>query len=176
MTDPIAELVSLHLPSEPATTAELFADGMRSYHEVFKTHRDKAMHYQALPEYQNLQHTVMTVPRDQFWPYTPFFRKMVAAMIQELFKTKITSLAFNPVSMAQTLVFVDEHQNRWIMTVEEDPSDLSLNKITVFCPRSNTPTITVGIQVQCPFKQLNDPAFASSGLSIMTHDVSAWFS
>lgn len=176
MTDPIAELFSLHLPSEPVTTAELFADGMRAYHKGFKTYRDKAMHYEALPEYQNLQHTVITIPRDQFWPYTPFFRKMVAEMIQELFKTKITYLGFDPVSIAQVLVFVDEHKNRWIMTVEEDPSDLSLIKITMFCPRSNTPTSTVGTQVHSPVKQLNDPAFASSGLSIMTHHVSAWFS
>ena len=172
MTDSIAEIFTQHLPSVPQTVANEFASGMRSYYELFRTYRERSMNYEALPEYQNMQHTVMTVPRDQFWPYTPFFRKMVALAIQDLFKTKITSLSTNSVDITQLLIYVDKHANRWIMTVEECPPDECLLKISIFFPRANTNIAVVGRPT--PMNEIKDPAFGSSGLAILTMDVSQW--
>lgn len=172
MTDPITEIFSKHLPSIPSAIADEFAQGMRSYHTAFKSHRDVAMNYEALPEYLNAQHTIMEVSRDQFWPYTPFFRKSVSLAIQEVFKTRITSLGTNSVAIAQTLIFVDEHSNRWIMTVGESPLDPDMNRIYMHFPRGNTPIFIVGIQT--PIKKLNDPALANGGIAILTSDTSHW--
>lgn len=172
MTDSLADIFSKHLPSIPQMVADQFAQGMRSYHELYSSYRDKAMNYEALPEYQNVQHSVMSVARNEFWPYTPYFRKIVALTIQDLFKTKIISAGFNPVSMEQTMFFVDEHNNRWLMTVTECPSDPCLNQISIFCPRANTPTSVQGVSL-C-FKKLNDPAFAKTGMALIVCDVAHW--
>ena len=172
MTDCLADIISRHLPSEVGIVAGGFCEGMRSYHELYKSFRDKAMNYESLPEYQNAQHCVMTVGRNEFWPYSPHFRKAVALMIQELFKTRIISVGFNPVSMEQTMFFVDEHNNRWLLTVTECPSDPCLNQISIFCPRANTPTSLHGVSV-C-LKKMNDPAFAKTGMAIIVSDVACW--
>ena len=173
MTDCLADIFSRHFPSKVGTVAGgIFADGMRSYHELYKSYRDKAMNYESLPEYQNVQHCVMTVGQDEFWPYSPHFRKTVALTIQELFKTKITAVAMSTVSMEQMVVFVDESGNRWIMTLTECETDSCLNRICMFCPRGNTP---VSVQtVPRSLKQLNDPAFGKNGLALIVCDVSGW--
>jgi hypothetical protein len=172
MTDPLADIFSKHLPSVPQIVADQFAQGMRSYHELYKSYREKAMNYESLPEYQNAQHSVMTVPQDQFWSYTPHFKKIVALAIQDMFKTKIATLGVSTVSIEQTFVFVDEHTNRWVMTLTESPLDPCLNQISIFFPRSNTPIIVQGIQT--PIKQVNDPAFAKSNLALAVSDVAHW--
>lgn len=172
MTDPLADIFSLHLPSVPRSTAEEFASGMRSYHEWFKTYRDIAMNYEALPDYQNRQQAVMTVPHDQFWPYTPFFRKIVALVIQDLFKTKIMSMGTDPVSKDQSLVFVDEHANRWSLLIEECPQDKQLNRISMFFPRANTPFQLIGVQSK--ILQLGKPAPGCPGFALLVADVTHW--
>ena len=158
----------------PQTVADQFAQGMRSYHELYKSYRDKAMNYEALPEYQNAQHSVMKVPLNQFWPYTPHFRKIAALAIQDLFKTTIIAVAISPVSIEQMLVFVDDHTNRWIMTVTQSPSDPHLNQISIFCPRANTPICVQGFPTN--LKHLNDPAFAlgMSKTALVVSDVAHW--
>jgi hypothetical protein len=170
--DSLAEIFSRHLPSVAGTVAGEFAEGMLLYHESYKSYRDRAMNYESLPEYQNVQHCVMRVGRDEFWPYSPHFRKAAALTIQELFKTRIACVGFNPVSMDQTLFFVDEHGNRWLMKVTECETDSCLNRISIFCPRSNTPISIQGVQV--PFKQVNDPAFGKSNMAMVVSDVAQW--
>jgi hypothetical protein len=174
MTDCLADIFSRHLPSEVGTVAGgIFAEGMRSYHDLFKSYRDRAMNYESLPEYQNAQHCVMRVGRDEFWPYSPHFRKAVALIIQELFKTKITAVAVSPVSMEQMVVFVDESKNRWIMVTDEcAEADSCLNRICMFFPRSNTPVLVQGIPT--PLKHLNDPALGKSCLALVVADVACW--
>jgi hypothetical protein len=172
MTDCLADIFSSHLPSVTGVVAGEFAEGMRLYHELYKSYRDKAMNYEALPEYQNVQHCVMRVARDEFWPYSPHFRKAVALTIQELFKTKISSLVISPVSVEQMLVFVDEHGNRWIMILTECETDSCLNQISIFFPRANTHVCVQGV-LMC-LKQLNDPAFGKGNLALIVSDVAHW--
>ena len=168
----LAEICSRCLPSVAGIVAGGFCEGMREYHELYKSYRDRAMNYESLPEYQNAQHCVMKVGRDEFWPYSPHFRKTVGLTIQELFKTKIVEMAMSPVSMEQMVIFVDESGNRWIMTLTECETDSCLNRICMFCPRGNTP---VSVQsVPKNLKQLNDPAFGKNGLALMVCGVSGW--
>ena len=172
MNGPIAEIFSQHLPSLPKYTAKQFAHGMQSYHTEFRRIHDVAMNYQSLPEYLNMQHAIMRVQKDQFWPYTPHFRKIVAAAIQLVFKTKIVALSASLIPTEQILVFIDEHSNRWTVTVEESVLDTDYNRIYIYFPRSNTPTGFATTPI--PVKTLNDPAFANSGSALYMHDVTAW--
>ena len=141
----ISELFSKHLPmlSSSTTIAENMARGLHAYHAAFKGYRDSAMNYETLPEYETSTY-IMQVPSDQFWPYTPHFRKFMTLAIGELFKTKITSLSASPCTIQQTLIFLDDQKNRWLMRMEESACDPALNQIFMYFPRSNTPIISSG--------------------------------
>ena len=167
--DSLAEICSRCLPSVAGIVSGGFCEGMRGYHELYKSYRDRAMNYESLPEYQNAQHCVMRVGRDEFWPCSPQFRKAVALTIQALFKTKITAMAMSPVSMEQMVVFVDESGNRWIMVVDHEcaevETDSCLNRICMFFPRANTPVCVQGVPTA--LKPLNDPALGKSGVGLV---------
>ena len=169
MTDTITGIFSQHLPCVPSNTAGDFANGMHAYHTAFKALRDSAMNYEGLPDYETSSY-IMQVPCDQFWPYTPHFRKVVALAIEDLFKTRITSLGASPCTMAQALVFVDDQRNRWIVRVEESALDDKLVKIHMHFPRSNSLTVAFGQRV--PAEQLIDTAFLKEkNLAIVTEDI-----
>jgi hypothetical protein len=170
--DSLAEIWSRCLPSVAGMVGGEFFEGMRGYHELYKSYRDQAMNYESLPEYQNAQHCVMRVGRDEFWPCSPQFRKAVALTIQKLFKTKITAMAMSPASMEQMVVFVDESGNRWIMVVDECETDPCLNRICMFFPRANTPVCVQGVPTA--LKPLNDPALGKSGLGLVVCGVGEW--
>ena len=172
MTDPVIKIYSKLLPSIPSSAVRKYAEGMCSYHTAFKSFRDAAMSYEGLPDYQNAQQTIMEVSKDQLWPFSPHFRKCVSLTLQELFKTKIVSFGMCPVTMDQTLVFVDDHSNRWIMSLMESPHDPELNLIYMHFPRSNTPVCKCGHITQ--LKTLNDPALSSSGLALIVCDTACW--
>ena len=130
------------------------------------------MDYESLDEYKNEQHTIMQVEQGQFWPYAPHFRKVMALVIQDMFKTKITGLSASPVTMDQTVVFVDENNNRWVVTVENCALNPEMNKIQIQFPRSKTPVSTAGSAISS--KQLNDPIFSSSGMTLHAHSINSW--
>ena len=172
MTESVAEMFSSLIPSVSSTEAADFATGMCAYHTAFKNFRDRAMNYETLPDYVNTQYTVMEVPKDRLWIYTPHFRKCVSLTIQQLFGTKIVSFATNPISVEQGLIFVDEHSNRWIMSVSESPHNPELNLICVYYPRSNTPICTYSIDA--PLKALTDPEMFAGGASLIVVSAVRW--
>lgn len=172
MSDPIAEVFAKHLPSLSAETAEAFAKGMRSYHTEFKRYRDIAMDYESLDEYKNEQHTIMQVEQSQFWPYAPHFKKVMALVIQDMFKTKITGLSTSPVTMESTIVFLDENKNRWVVIVEHSVLNPEMNTIQIQFPRSKTPVSMIGNSISS--KQLHDPIVSLSGLALFAHNINSW--
>lgn len=174
--DVIAEIFSKHLPCIPSEVAEDFARGMRLYHAAFKTYRDTAMNYEMLPEYQASSY-IMKVPGDQFWPFTPYFRKIAALVIQYLFKTEINALSSSEATMDQTLLYVDKGANRWIMTIGESSCDCSttMYSIYMYFPRSNTPKATSCSTQTTPIEQLIDSSYLKDhGIEILTQDISNW--
>jgi len=177
MTEPVTELFSKILPSSVAKEGSVaspvactYAEGMCAYYTAFQRFRDAAMNYESLPDYLNAQPTIMAVPKEQMWPYSPHFRKCVSLTLQTLFKTKIVSFCMSPVSMDQTLVFVDEQKNRWIMSTMESPDDPALNLIYMHFPRRNTPICGHTLQA----KALSDPFLSSSGMGLVVTDTSDW--
>lgn len=174
MTDSITEIFSKHLPCIPSEVVDDFARGMQHYHTAFKSHRDTAMNYEMLPEYQTSSY-IMKVPGDQFWPFTPYFKKIAALVIQDLFKTEITCLSSSTDTMSQTLVFMDKGANRWIMTVGEPSCDHStMYHIYMYFPRSNTPKNTTCFKTT-PLEHLIDSSYLQDhGITIATIDIKHW--
>ena len=172
MTEPVNEIFSNLLPSIPSSFAHKYAESMCSYYTEFKAFRDAAMNYEDLPGYLNTQQTIIEVSKDQFWPFSPHFRKCVSLTLQKLFKTKIVALGMSPVGMDQNLVFVDDHKHRWIMSLVESPSDPGMNLIYMHFPRSNTPLCSRGHTTQ--LEALKDPAMATSGRDLIVCDTACW--
>ena len=170
MTEPVTDLFSKLLPSVASPVACTYAEGMCAYYTAFLRLRDAAMNYESLPDYLDAQPTVMAVPKEQMWPYSPHFRKCVSLTLQTLFKTKIVSFCMSPVNMDQTLVFVDEQKNRWIMSTMESPDDPALNLIYMHFPRRNTPVCGHTLQA----KALSDPFLSSSGMGLVVTDTADW--
>lgn len=171
----ISAIFTSHLPTLPSTSSigDEFARGMLDYLAAFKTHRDAAgMNYEASPEYQNAQFTLMRVPTTQFWPYAPHFRKCVALALQTLFKTKISGMSSSQASMEQLCVFVDEHRFRWIMVIEQDALDADLNRVYLYFPKAHTVTSTTSTDTT-PIL-IADNALRTKGLAIMTIDITHW--
>ena len=175
MTDSIKEIFSKHLPCVPSEVVDDFARGMRLYHTAFKTYRDTAMNYEMLPEYQASSY-IMKIPGDQFWPFTPYFRKVAALVIQDLFKTEVTSLSSSVVTMSQTLVFVDKGANRWVMTIGESSCDCStMYQMYMYFPRSNTLKATGCCTRTTPIEQLIDSYYLKdNGIGLVTVDINNW--
>ncbi len=72
----IAALFSKEVKHAPRVVANGMARGLCTYHVTFKALRNSAMNYEKLPEYQAHSY-IMSIPKDQLWPYTPHFRKFV---------------------------------------------------------------------------------------------------
>jgi hypothetical protein len=170
MADKIAALFTQHIPSAPSAVASNIASGLQTYHTAYKAIRDLAMNYEMLPEYQTNVY-IIPIQKDQFWPYTPHFRKFMALAIQELFKTKISHFAMSAIAIEQTLVFIDTAKNRWIVRVENSTADH--NKISMYFPLSDTILGVVGKAT--PLEFLTDSAMMKdANLGIMIELTDGW--
>ena len=127
------------------------------------------MNYEKLPDYETRTY-IMQIRNDQLWPYTPHFRKVVAFAIEDLFKTKITSLGANAATMEQTLIFVDDKKNRWIMRVEESSLDEKLIRIFMYFPQSNSMT-TIRGKVTLVEHLIDTDYLKENNLAIITEDI-----
>jgi hypothetical protein len=172
----IAALFSKEVKHAPSVeiVANDMARGLCTYHVAFKALRNSAMNYETLPEYKTHNY-IMSVPKDQLWPYTPHFRKFLGLAIQELFQTQIAYLSFSAATIEQTVIYVDDHKNRWVMGVQESSADPTLNQIIMYFPLSNT-------QLGCSSKiisiehLLDMDYLIKNGLGLKTEDVALrWF-
>jgi hypothetical protein len=172
--DPIAALFCQIVQRAGGPVADDMARGLRAYHAAFRAIRDSAMNYEAHPEYQT--HTfIARVPKDQLWPYTPHFRRFVGLAIQELFQTKLTSLGFSAVTMEQTLVFVDDHRNRWIVRMEGSDLEPATNQIVVYFPQSDTPLCGCTGRATPVEHLIDTTSLREAGKGLKTEDVGDWF-
>ncbi len=95
-------------------------------------------------------------------------------LFRSCFQTKIASMGFSAVTMAQSLIFVDNHKNRWIMRMEESEFDTTMNQIIMYFPLSNTPLACKAETT--PIEHLIDTTYLrEKGLGIITTDVGSWF-
>ena len=176
ISDSISAIFTSHLPTVPSTLSvgDEFARGLLDYLAAFKTQRDAAgMNYEASPEYQNAQFTLMRVPTTQFWPYSPHFKKCLALTLQTLFKTEILLLSSTLATMEQVCVFVDKDAFRWIVVIEEDAIQTDMNRVYLFFPRARTLTSNMMSTDTAP-KLLANTSLATKAIVIVTTDITHW--
>jgi hypothetical protein len=134
----------------PKEFSSAFAEGMHGFYSASRveglTHRQKAF--------------VMLV-KDQLWAYTPHFRRAIASALQILFKTQIVGMAMCPVSVDQSVIFVDDTDRRWVFAVEAGGA------MYAFFPRPNTITLVINTLTA---EELNDPASTANGQKIVIYN------
>jgi hypothetical protein len=172
ISENIAELFTQHLPSVSSTVAHAFACGLNTYLTSYKEIRDSAMNFEMLSEYKTRVY-IMRFQKDQYWPYTPHFRKFMGLAIQELFKTELRSLGMDYISEEQTLVFVDTGKNRWIMRIESSDVDSEMNKIFMYFPLSNTSLGHMG-KPSLIENLIDNTKMEEKSLGIITTVVDSW--
>jgi len=137
----ISAIFERNLPSVDKEKKSIFIEKMLAYHNEFKRHRDNEMNYEENAEYQNEHSTLSIVDQNDYWIYSPQFKKTLALIIGELFKTKITEVSFGtPVTVTQDLVLFDGHLNRWTMSFQSRESEPEKLHIVIRFPRSKSRT------------------------------------
>ena len=173
MSDKIVEIFTRILPSVPSGAADTFAHGMRTYICAFKAQRDNDMNYESTPDYQNGWNEIMVVQADDLWVHTPHFNNILGLSISELFRTKITM--FSPpctVEIFRTVVFVDAHFNRWIISIMQSEIDPEQIRVCARFPRSGTK-----VEYFCLKKtenELSSPTFNTSCFKLLVYDANVW--
>ena len=137
----ISAIFERNLPSVDKEKKSILIEKMLAYHNEFKRHRDNEMNYEENAEYQNEHSTLSIVDQNDYWIYSPQFKKTLALIIGELFKTKITEVSFGtPVTVTQDLVLFDGHLNRWTMSFQSRESEPEKLHIVIRFPRSKSRT------------------------------------
>jgi len=137
----ISAIFEKNLPSVEKEKKSIFIEKMLAYHNEFKRHRDNEMNYEGNAEYQNELSTLSIVDQNDYWIYSPQFKKTVALVIGELFKTKITEVSLStPVTVTQDLVLFDGHLNRWTVSFQYREPEPEKLHIVIRFPRSSSGT------------------------------------
>ena len=128
-----------NLPSVDEGKRRVFIENMLAYHSKYKAYRDNEMNYEGNTDYQNELFTVSVLDPTDYWIYSPQFKRTVALMIGELFKTKIVHVSVgSPVLVTQDLVFFDGHMNRWMMSFQSRENEPDKLHLVMRFPRSNS--------------------------------------
>ena len=157
-----------NLPSVSATSARVFADGMVTFYSAFKDYQNDHMNYESEAEYLNYKRDIMVVKHEDLWIHSPQFMKTLGVTIGELFRTKIVHFGnVNTANFLYTMLFIDTHFNRFIVSFEKSGEDISMS---VRMPRSET-KIAPDMKWMTE-TELADPALSNSGLAVIAQDVS----
>ena len=168
----IEEIFTKCLPSIPSSAAESFAKGMHAYYDAFNTMRASEMNYEKAPDYHNALHDIMVVKPDDYWIYTPHFKKIMGLSISKIFKTKITRLACaNDVEIFHSTVYVDEHRNRFVFFIIASDVDPTMIRLCARFPVSGTKMQEIQMITD---KEMSSPDFNASMDAILVQDASAW--
>ena len=174
MTDKIDEIFERHLPWVDEDKRRDFCDGVRRYWQKFRDYHDGNLHYESDTDYQNELVQIIELGPEECWIYSPLFRKAVALMISELFKTKIVlaSLA-SPEAMDQPTIYIDEKEFRWAMFLDyhkKEDEDTGRTRVGMRFPRncsSNLCTMTQTLNQ-------NSTIEPQQAKSLLVADARAW--
>ena len=158
-----------NLPSVDEGKRRVFIENMLAYHSKYKAYRDNEMNYEGNTDYQNELFTVSVLDPTDYWIYSPQFKRTVALMIGELFKTKIVHVSVgSPVLVTQDLVFFDGHMNRWMMSFQSRENEPDKLHLVMRFPRSNSQVQHVILKDE---KAISDSALCPC---IQVVDVDEW--
>ena len=105
------------LPFVPICVVETFANNIQTCHCAFLAYR--GMDYECVQEYRDESHDLLILQAEDFWIFSPQFKKILALAIGEQLGTKITMISTScPCEDWQTWVFMDADSNRWMVTIK----------------------------------------------------------
>jgi hypothetical protein len=173
MTDTLVEIFTRNLPFVSPSAAEDFARGMRAYHGAFQQHRDNALNYEGDPEYRQGLTEIMQLRQEDYWVYTPHFKRILGLSIGELFKTKITMITpRSDVDIFHEAILVDTHYNKWVVYITHKKSDPSIIHVALKFPRTGTKTHFASISY---VSNMDKPETEKSTSTVfIVHDASVW--
>ncbi len=168
----IEEIFARNLPSVSTSAAFAFASGMHMYYEVFSARREGDMNYEKAADYFDGLNEIMEVGEDDFFIYTPHFKKILGLTIGKLFKTKITMLGSpGDVKKNYSLFFVDDHKNRWNVSARQSESDPLKVRICARFPIAGT---KIHMTHASPASEIHSPSFNPSGKLLCVLDAQEW--
>jgi hypothetical protein len=130
------------------------------------------MNYEKAADYHNALNDIMVVRAEDYWIYTPHFKKILGLSISKLFKTKITMLGCsNDSEFFHSNVYVDEHSNRFLLSMVASEVDPAMIRLCVRFPVSGTKMQMISMIKD---KEMSTPEFNASHHLILVQDASAW--
>ena len=139
MADELNAIFKQHMPSIAERVRGEFVEEMLGYYNEFKLYQESEMNYERNPKYTDMLYTLTVLDKDEYWLYSPQFKKTMALMIGSLFRTKITDFSLStPVSVSQDFAFVDAGMHRWMMTFAEVESEPGKLHICIRFPQSRS--------------------------------------
>ncbi len=114
----------------------------------------------------------MVVKPDDYWIYTPHFKKIMGLSISKIFKTKITRLGYtNDAEIFHSNVYFDEHSNRFAFFIIASDVDPAMIRICGRLPVTGTKVQMINLIKD---KEMSTPDFNASHHHILVQDASAW--
>lgn len=168
--DELDEFFSGNLPSVEPEKRRGFLDGMRVYHRQFKEHRDKDMNYEKDDNYLNAWITVTKIDHEDYWVYSPHFKKVIGLVIGKLFGTRIQYISMpDPVSTDFDTMIIDKYFNNWTISILKDVDVPGKLCVCMQFPRSN-------IQVeQAIFTNKNDASNPNLKNVLRVANTNRWY-
>lgn len=133
----IREIFTRSLPSVADVKRSVFLDGMQRYHAKFNKYREDSMNYEADEQYRNEWFEIAVMDKDDYWLYSPWFSKVAGLVLNELFKTTIKYHSLpDPLVFDKCIVLLDEHANRWIVSIKTQENEPEKVRVCMRFPRS----------------------------------------
>lgn len=135
----LQEIFRTNLPFVDEEKMCLFLDGMREYHMKFKQYSDWDINYHKDDNYLNECVHISDVGPEDYWVYSPHFKKVFGLVIGRLFRTKVEFVVLpNPVEFKKSIVVLDKHMNRWLLYIEKPDGESEKARIYMRFPRPGT--------------------------------------
>ncbi len=107
--------------------------------------------------------------RDDYWIYSPQFSKVLGLVINELFKIKIQFHSLSgPVSLEKTICVIDNHANRWILSIQKREREPEKLRISMRLPRTKT--------TMCACDLVHEKEVHSGTPALCVDSTSSWYS
>jgi hypothetical protein len=166
----LTEFFNQLLPSVRSEVVDVFVCAIQDYHDAFDVHRQQHSDYENSPEYRVASHRLLSVkPEEDLWVYSPYFKKIMAFAIGQLFNTRITGISTSSsFETWQTAVFVNADRVRW--TVAMQPEGEAMH-ISLMYPISDT---RVDLMHSLRAEKLTQELTRPGGLVLKVNDISGW--
>jgi hypothetical protein len=133
------EIFTTNLPYVDPDKSHDFIYKMREYHTNFRQFSEWDINYQKDDNYLNELVHITSVDPEDYWVYSPQFKKVVGLVIGKLFRTKIQFVSIPyPIGYSHSINVIDKHMNRWSLIINEPNGEPEKARICMLFPRPVT--------------------------------------